>query len=117
MMNRAYFQEFMDAEYGKIFRINASKGHDYAGDDDALSNFKDAAERLGMTPYQIWGVYASKHWSAIETFIKEGDVKSEPIAGRIHDIILYGFLLLGLLEEEEIDAERIADGQAVGEDE
>jgi hypothetical protein len=35
------------------------------------------------------------------TFIKEGDVKSEPIEGRIHDVILYCFLLLGLIREKQ----------------
>jgi len=91
----------MDAHYAQITQINRTKGHDYAGDDDALANFKQAGEKLGLRPEQIWGVYADKHWSAVMTFVKEGDVKSEPIEGRIHDVILYCFLLLGLIEEKK----------------
>lgn len=100
-MKRVDYVALMDDHYAKITEINRTKGHDYAGDDDALANFKQAAEKLGLTPEQIWGVYADKHWSAVMTFIKEGDVKSEPIEGRLHDVILYSFLLLGLIEEKK----------------
>jgi hypothetical protein len=33
------------------------------------------------------------------TYIREGSVKSEPIEGRIHDLILYLYLLSALIEE------------------
>lgn len=100
-MNRVDFVQLMDAHYESITEINRTKGHDYAGDDDALANFKEQAAALGLDPLQVWGVFAGKHWSAIMTFIREGDVKSEPIEGRIHDVILYSFLLLGLIEEKK----------------
>lgn len=100
-MKRDDFNKLRDSVYKDIVAINETKGKDYSGDEDALSNFKRAAERLGMTPLQVWGVYASKHWAAIESFIKNGAVESEPIEGRIDDAILYLFLLRGLLEEEK----------------
>lgn len=89
----------LDEEHAKIVELNRTKGHDYAGQDDALSNFKKHAAELGLTPEQIWGVYAGKHWDAITTYVREGDVKSEPIDGRILDEILYLYLLLGLVRE------------------
>lgn len=98
-MNRSKFGDLMDSVYDDLKRLNRTKGHDYAGDDDALANFKLAGQRLGLTPEAVWGVYASKHWSAIETYIKEGQVESEPIEGRIKDAILYLFLLMGLVAE------------------
>ncbi len=98
-MNREEFDRFRDAQYDIAAGINNAKGKDYAGDDDALKNFKDAAGQLGLTPFQVWGVYAHKHWSAIQSFLREGDVASEPIEGRVHDLIVYSFLLLGLIEE------------------
>jgi hypothetical protein len=100
-MNRQQFSEFRDQHYDAIAAINAKKGKDYAGDDDALANFKAAAEAFGMTPFQVWAVYHHKHQSAIDSFIKNGQVESEPIEGRIHDAILYLFLLLGLIEDEK----------------
>lgn len=98
-MNREEFLALMDGKYAAIRALNETKGHDYAGDEDALSNFKVMAQTLDVSPEAIWAVYAAKHWSAVMTFCKEGDVKSEPIEGRLLDIILYCFLLLGLNEE------------------
>ncbi len=112
-MNRLDFQDMMNGHYNIIISINDVKGHDYAGDEDALSNFKKHAAELGLTPEQIWGVYAGKHWDAITTFCREGDVKSEPIESRIHDVILYCFLLLGLIEEKKVN---VMTGPSMGED-
>ena len=100
-MNRQVFQMLMEKEFHRLVETNNTKGHDYAGDDDALDNFKRMGRRFGLTKFQAWGIYAGKHWDAIETFIREGAVQSEPIEGRIHDLILYGFLLLGLITEDE----------------
>lgn len=100
-MDRAAFQALVERHHETIIGINKQKGHDYAGEEDALGNFKNAAARLGLTPEQVWAVYSDKHWSAIMTYCREGQVESEPIEGRIHDIILYGFLLLGLIEEKK----------------
>lgn len=100
-MNRRDFDHLRDRHYDLIKSINDAKGKDYAGDEDALANFKDAAKKLGVTPFQVWAVYHHKHQSAIDSFIREGKVESEPIEGRIHDAILYLFLLLGLIADEE----------------
>lgn len=100
-MDRAAFQAMMKEDFDTIVGINTVKGHDYAGDEDALANFKETAKATGITPEQAWSVFATKHWSAIMTFVREGDVASEPIEGRIHDVILYSFLLLGLIREKE----------------
>lgn len=89
----------MSDVYGKLVDLNNKKGHDYAGDEDALANFKNHAAELGLTPEQIWGVYAGKHYDAIKTYVREGAVASEPIEGRIEDMILYLFLLYGLVVE------------------
>ncbi len=98
-MNRSEFQDRMRQQFQTILDLNSTKGHDYAGDDDAVDNFKRHARNLGVSPILIWGVYASKHWDSILTFIREGDVKSEPIEGRILDLILYLFLLSALIED------------------
>lgn len=104
-MDRAYFNALRDKHYQKIVEINETKGHDYAGEDDALANFKKDDERIRRIvandpTLAKWYIYFDKHYEAVMTFLEEGDVKSEPIEGRIHDAILYLFLLLGLLEEK-----------------
>lgn len=98
-MHPRTFHDLRNDHFREICEINEKKGADYASNADALANFKNAGEDLGLTPEQIWAVYAHKHWSAIMNYIKRGKVESEPIEGRIHDAILYLFLLLGLIED------------------
>lgn len=101
-MNRKRFEtEIIDRTFISIRQLNATKGKDYAGDDDALANFKRAAENLGLSPTEVWGVYASKHWDAIMSFIKNGgQLESEPIEGRIDDLMVYLLLFKGLVQEQ-----------------
>lgn len=98
-MKRSDFNQLWEETNARCQGINRTKGNDYAGDEDALRNFKEVAARTGMTPLQCWGVYFSKHIMAIETFISDGKVESEPIGGRIDDCITYLHLLHGLLKE------------------
>lgn len=99
-MTTKQFDEIMTRNYEEIRKLCVTKGADYAKDTDRLSNFKDNANQLGLTPKQVWAVYAAKHWNAICSYIKNGQVESEPIESRLHDLILYSFLLLGLIEDE-----------------
>jgi hypothetical protein len=110
-MRRDQFQELMKNEFESLLETNTRKGHDYAGDDDALANFKEQGAESGVTPEQIWSVHAGKHWRSIMTYVREGDVQSEPIEGRIHDLILYGFLLLGLVTEKREEALPVSTGR------
>lgn len=103
-MNRITFNQLRDDAYARIVKISDTKGHDYSGQEDALRNFKTNGEALGITPLQVWGVLCIKHWDAVMTFLKEGDVKSEPIEGRIDDVILYLFLLQGLIADTAEEA-------------
>ena len=99
-MEREKFVRLMEETFADALNLNRTKGKDYAGDDDALSNFKAAADRLGVTPEQVWAVYADKHWSAIMAYCSEGKLESEPIESRVKDVIVYCVLLLGLIEDK-----------------
>lgn len=100
-MNRPEFQRMRAVTFGELEELNDRKGKDYAGDEDVLSNFKDAASQLGVEPEQVWAVYAHKHWSAIMAYCREGKVESEGIEGRIHDLMVYCLLLLGLVDDRQ----------------
>jgi hypothetical protein len=86
-----------------------NKGKEYSGHIDRLANFKRNGANLGLNPETIWSVYASKHWDSLMSFIRElqngksiaelESTLSEPIDGRILDIITYLILLQGLISE------------------
>lgn len=103
-MLREEMLERIGTEFELIKELFDTKGREYipGGTDDVLANFKKMADRLGMTPEQVWGIYAAKHWTSVESFIREGKVSSdEPIRGRARDLILYLLLFIGLTEESE----------------
>ena len=87
-----------------ISSISNTKGQEYTNrSEDRLSNFKDAARRLGLTPIQVLKVYLDKHLCSIQTYIDDivygrvGIAYSEPMSGRYADAFLYTILLQALL--------------------
>lgn len=86
---------------GEMRRILIEKGREYAGEQDALGNFKRT--KYGMKPLQKLGTYLDKHMASIESYIESGQTFSEePINGRIHDAMNYLFLMECLIEEPKI---------------
>jgi hypothetical protein len=81
--------------------ITDAKRPDYTiGNVDVLHNFKSVAERMGLNPLQVWGVYFLKHVDAICSFCKNPDKEtSEPIGGRFADAANYLELGLGLIQD------------------
>lgn len=115
MTTAAQFAQLLRDEMGEILRLSEVKGSDYSGKEDTLRFFKERARELDMTPQQVWAVLAGKHWSAIMSAAKEagndGYNPSEPVAGRVRDLVVYLFLFLAMDAEEfgagedpEIDA-------------
>ena len=95
--------------FKQVEEVMDNKGKEYSGKEDRLANFKRNGKNLGLAPEAIWGVYCGKHWDSLMSFLKDLnsgiDIKalegvlSEPIDGRIMDIITYLILLQGLIEE------------------
>ena len=103
-MNRTAFLRQVELENEAELEILRTKGAAYSGEEDAFANFKRNAEKLGLTKYQVWMVYAFKHIDAIQLAIKQDPSrpreKSEGMTGRIRDAINYCKLLKGMLEED-----------------
>jgi hypothetical protein len=85
--------------FDRVRELQETKGREYATDADTLVDFKEVAAEMGVDPLVVWGVYVKKHQRAIDTFIREGSVKSEAIQSRILDVITYHILLLGLIQD------------------
>jgi len=82
------------------------KGGEYAGSVDRLANFKRGADLVGVTPLQCLFVYLSKHYDAVATFVRdqangEDRPRSEPIEGRLDDLINYCLLAKALIVEAQ----------------
>lgn len=102
-------QVALDHIWERINIIFDTKGIDYAGREDVLSNFKDEAEKLGLNKYQILMVYKNKHETAICNAIKDfsndpgarsPERKGETLKESVMDSIVYGMLLYFMLMEE-----------------
>lgn len=105
-MKQAQFNEIVNETVTSIHKLLTVKGGEYAGSDDRLSNFKRGATLTGCTPLQVAFIYASKHYDAISTYIKKAalvqeQVLSEPIDGRLDDLINYCLLIKALIKEEQ----------------
>lgn len=84
----------------ECFTIMKSKGEAYSGTEDKLGNFKRCAALAGVPVEKIWFVYFIKHFDALSSYIRGEYNDSEPIKGRIQDLINYLFLLGGILKEK-----------------
>jgi hypothetical protein len=105
-----------DRDFNEIVKLCdallTNKGADYEvgniddKDRQRLSNFYAEADALGLTPYQVLGVYMHKHQRAIDKFLAKGRVESEPIEGRIADNINYLFLMYKMVQFEKRQLEK-----------
>ena len=104
-MNRSDFDNLVKETINETAQLLISKGAEYAGNEDRLANFKRGAAHIGVTPLQVALIYTSKHFDALSTYIRNDargmeQILSEPIDGRIHDLINYCFLIKALIIEE-----------------
>lgn len=88
----------------KIDSLATIKGAEYAHGDDRLDNFRRASRELNIPMEVVWRVYAGKHWDSITTFIRDlssqtSRVRSEPISGRVDDLLVYLLLFKAMLME------------------
>ena len=93
LMSRVFGNEIMTTQ--------RSGQKEYASDEDAFSNFKDQGEELGLDPKIVLWVHAMKHKSGIASYLRGVKSQREDVRGRINDLIVYLFILRGMIEEEE----------------
>jgi hypothetical protein len=91
--------------FSECLSILHGKGTAYSGTEDANSNFKRNAERLGATKYQVLMIYLNKHYDGIMNAIRKQPAApvetTEGMHGRIVDTINYLVILDSLLKEDE----------------
>lgn len=100
------WEDLLASTIETINTLSVSKGGEYAGDSDRLANFTRNAERLSLSPEQVWAVYAGKHWDAIQQYVQDIATgkrrkRSEKIEGRADDLIVYLILFKAILEDSK----------------
>lgn len=129
-MKREALNRLINDTFERLTRLRRTKGVEYSGNEDALSNFKRGAADTGCTAEQVLWIYVAKHLDSIKTYIRDGAIfakgphvsystrseLSEPIEGRIDDVINYMLLLQGLIHESKqaTGQPRVDDGRAGG---
>lgn len=105
-MNQQDFKKLVDQTVQDTAAILISKGEEYAGSADRLANFKRGATLTGVTSLQCCFIYMSKHYDSLSTYVKKDaqgfkQILSEPIEGRLDDLINYCMLMKALINEGE----------------
>lgn len=96
-MERAEFNQIIKETFDSIEKLNSTKGREYAREEEVFADFTETATAVGITPDQALQTYATKHWRAIQSYAKREQVLSEPIEGRIDDLILYMILYKAMI--------------------
>lgn len=104
----AYLTAYIgDAVFAKRFAdcidLIKRKNADYTqgtAQKDRIAAFRRVAGDIDTPMRKVWATFAQKHWGAVMKYIKDGQVESEPIDGRVNDLINY-FVLLGAIIDDE----------------
>jgi hypothetical protein len=109
MTSRAFLENMKDFFNSFCVKTTETKGAEYSGDDDKFANFKRIAKEMDSPLGLVWYVYFKKHLDSLNSFLKRWnkgekitDIEkelSEPISGRIGDMIVYLFLIKGMIDE------------------
>lgn len=103
-MHQQQFEKLVTETLASTRELLVVKGGEYAGSDDRLANFKRGAALTGCTSLQCLFIYMSKHYDAIATFVRDEAAgitrpRTEPIEGRLDDLINYCLLAKALIAE------------------
>ena len=104
-MHQNEFEGVFAETMQSIKQLLVVKGGEYAGPEDRLANFKRGAQLTGATQLQVAFIYASKHYDAIATYVRDeasGETRprSESIEGRLDDLINYMILMKAIVKED-----------------
>lgn len=105
-MNNTQFLQLTEMTFSRIKELTNTKGREYSGDEDRCSNFKEEAELNGVDPRVVLMIYMGKHVASVRQYVKDKQQGierelSEPIEGRLDDMILYCILLKALIRDLE----------------
>jgi len=93
--------------FDNIIKTAEAKNKDYAMNDNAFANFEIVGNMLQMADenikdgkYLCWLVYFTKHYISVLNYLRTRKSHTEPIEGRIVDMIVYLGILYNMLKED-----------------
>ena len=101
-MNKQALATLMDDVFeNEIMKLREAGQNEYAHEDDnAFANFDRVANHLGLSAEVVCMVYMLKHVDGVSSFVNGHKSQREDVTGRLNDIIVYCFILRGLIERE-----------------
>ena len=116
MNSHELFDQIVGETIEQIRILSKVKGGEYAGDDDRLANFRRNAKNAAVEMETCWAIYAGKHWDSITQYVQDLQTgktreRSEPMAGRADDLIVYLLLFKQMLREREMAADNTPDDE------
>ena len=93
----------------EIMLLRKQGQEEYASGSDAFYNFKKQGEELDMDPKIVLWVHAMKHKSGIDSYLRGVKSQREDVRGRINDLIVYLFILRGIIEDEDSQEKMLAE--------
>lgn len=102
-MTREQMRQFMEQIFkDQILSTYTAGQREYARDqEDAFANFQRIAADMGLDQKVVLWTYLMKHRDGVAAYINGHQSQREPVTGRLKDMIVYLFLLWGMIEEEE----------------
>lgn len=102
------FDKYQRELFDECIQMRNTKGREYCVGRDRFENFKTEGAEIGVDPLIVAEIFMNKHMRSIKSFIKNrsqlvAPVLSEAIRGRFVDAIVYLTLMIGIIEEAEIE--------------
>ena len=101
-MTAKEYKKLREEFISNAFKISDDKRIEYTEGnhvDNVLWNFENIAKLVNLELLQVISVYYQKHNSSINNYFKDGKEYSEPIEGRIKDMINYLLLMVAMLHK------------------
>jgi len=101
-MTREKFRKFMVQVFNTdIQNLYLEGNKEYGSDSNAFENFEGLSAETGLPRCTVLWILFLKHKDGVSAWLNGHRSQRESVKGRIYDMIVYLFLLLGMLEEVE----------------
>lgn len=98
-MTNERFEELLEERIAKTRAVLASKGREYAPNEDRLENFKIAAAFLRTAPAEACLGFLAKHLASVVDLVRRGSTDAAAWDEKLGDAVNYLILLEALAEE------------------